>query len=637
MEAQESTDPFGDVTAGERGAADVLDVLVQLQLSAMGLADELLAPLRVANLVAVGLAIVEDLDLPYGAVGVQGQRPGDELVLTDHLVLDEPALECGSLEHTPDLLGRLAHVDARVLLDGAHLLAAQLHVGGLEDGRLGEAEPLRLLDREVLNRVGRPGADHDDRRGREERKNGPAPSHRASRRRGRAGAGRGSEIVADPHANTVPAGVLVAEDPVAAHLRLVLGADADRADLAQGRDGDPPALAAVVEGRPEEEGRVLHVPVGQREAFELVVIPELDPAPPAREEPVRDPHVDLGHRGFLDGAVRDITAARRHEIGALLVLELDPRVRRHDQAVVEEVLLEDQPELERHLAGPDLGLDVEGQTDRILVGTQEAIDRLERDPVEAHRAVLLRRVVVEGDVETLGEVVDAVVLGVEVAVVDVARELKVVGQAVFDLAAELEVVIVTEGLSLAVRDPLLDLPFPLGQQIGRVGVAEERLVRRDRLDPDQTQDHERERAQGAGGDRLGVSAHSQPSFSVRRGTRALAGCRLSCGRLAGYLSFSEEQRSAQLVVSLMRREPGSGPEARSIAASADGIGTGAFRRRPDRAHSCRLRGAKVWNGIQRARSGTRPRSRDHPGSARYPMRSASAAGSPWPRAGRLRY
>src|SRR5262245_41918158 len=98
MEAQESPDPFGDVTAGERGAADVLDVLVELQRGAMRLADELFAPLRVANLVAVGLAIVEDLDLPHGAVGVQGQGPGDELVLADHLVLDEPAQERGPLE-----------------------------------------------------------------------------------------------------------------------------------------------------------------------------------------------------------------------------------------------------------------------------------------------------------------------------------------------------------------------------------------------------------------------------------------------------------------------------------------------------------------------------------------------------------
>src|SRR5262247_741582 len=174
-------------------------------------------------------------------------------------------------------------------------------------------------------------------------------------RSGRTGQRR-SEIVADPDANAVPARVLVAEDPVAAHLRLVLAADADRADLTQGRDGDPPALAAIVDVRAEEEGRVLHVPVGQRESLELVVVPELDTAPPAREEPVRDAQVDLGHRGLLGGAVRDITAARRHEIGALLVLELDPGVRGHDQPVVQEVLLEDYPELERLLARADLRL-----------------------------------------------------------------------------------------------------------------------------------------------------------------------------------------------------------------------------------------------------------------------------------------
>src|SRR5262245_18716398 len=129
MKAQEAPDTFGDVTAGEGGAADVLDVDVELQRRAVGLADELLAPLRVADLVSVGLAIVEDLDLPHGAVGVQGKPPGDELMLADHLVPDEPAQERGALACAPDLLGCLVHVDARVLLDGAYLFAGQLHVG----------------------------------------------------------------------------------------------------------------------------------------------------------------------------------------------------------------------------------------------------------------------------------------------------------------------------------------------------------------------------------------------------------------------------------------------------------------------------------------------------------------------------
>lgn len=197
------------------------------------------------------------------------------------------------------------------------------------------------------------------------------------------------------------------------------------------------------------------------------------------------------------------------------MLELDPRVRGDDERVVEEVLLEDQPDLERLLAGSDLGLEVHCQADRILVRAQEAIDPLDRDPVETHRAVLLRRAVVEGDVETFREMRDAVVLDVEVAVVDVARELEVVGQAVFHLGPELEVVIVAEGLPLAVGDPLLQLPFPLGQEIGRVGVTEERLVGRYRRDTDRPRDQERERAQGAGEDRLGHSAHGQPSFPVR--------------------------------------------------------------------------------------------------------------------------
>src|SRR2546427_5367573 len=53
IEAQDSPDALRDVAAGERGAADVLDVGVELERRAVGLADELLAPLRVANLVSV--------------------------------------------------------------------------------------------------------------------------------------------------------------------------------------------------------------------------------------------------------------------------------------------------------------------------------------------------------------------------------------------------------------------------------------------------------------------------------------------------------------------------------------------------------------------------------------------------------
>src|SRR4030095_1870171 len=351
----------------------------------------------------------------------------------------------------------------------------------------------------------------------------------------RSGPARASEIVADPHANAIPAGVLVTEDPVAAHLGLVVRADTDRPDLAQRRYRDPPALAAEMDVRAQEEGGVLLISGGQREARELVVVPELEATPPAREEAVEAPQVVCGHLRLFDGAVGGLAAARRDEIGALLVLELDPRVGGPDQPIVEEILLEYQPELERHRAGPDLGLDVEGQTDRILVRAQEAVDPLDGDPVEAHRAVLLGRVVIGRDVDALGEMGDAVVLRVEVAVVEVARELEVVGQAVFYLGAELEVVIVAEGLALAVGDPLLELPFPFGQELGRVGVAEERLVGRYRHHPDQTREHERQRAQGAGGDRLERFAHGQPSFPVRRGTGSLAGCRPS-RRPIGWLS-----------------------------------------------------------------------------------------------------
>src|SRR6266566_6716340 len=56
---QYTPDTVADVTARNGGAADVVDVLIQLELRRGGLALELLAPFRITDFAAVMLAIFQ--------------------------------------------------------------------------------------------------------------------------------------------------------------------------------------------------------------------------------------------------------------------------------------------------------------------------------------------------------------------------------------------------------------------------------------------------------------------------------------------------------------------------------------------------------------------------------------------------
>src|SRR3954470_24930855 len=69
----------GHVPARERGAADIADVAVEDERIARALAGELQAPLRVADLAAVRLAVGEDLDAPHASLPIERHRIGDEL------------------------------------------------------------------------------------------------------------------------------------------------------------------------------------------------------------------------------------------------------------------------------------------------------------------------------------------------------------------------------------------------------------------------------------------------------------------------------------------------------------------------------------------------------------------------------
>src|SRR5207244_11902184 len=66
---QQAADAVGDVAAGEGGAADVVNVVIDLKAGSRGLAFELVAPLRVVNLAAVILAVFEQFNLKHFAFG----------------------------------------------------------------------------------------------------------------------------------------------------------------------------------------------------------------------------------------------------------------------------------------------------------------------------------------------------------------------------------------------------------------------------------------------------------------------------------------------------------------------------------------------------------------------------------------
>src|SRR6185369_14557260 len=91
MRGQEPSDSVRYMFRRKRRACDVSDVRADLHLCAVAFAQELRAPLRVADLAAVAFAIFEDLDPGDGAARVEAQGVGDELVLADDLVDDDPA------------------------------------------------------------------------------------------------------------------------------------------------------------------------------------------------------------------------------------------------------------------------------------------------------------------------------------------------------------------------------------------------------------------------------------------------------------------------------------------------------------------------------------------------------------------
>src|SRR3954463_7552614 len=77
VEGKEPLDAIGDVVAGQCSAADVHDVGADLQRIGERLADELIAPLQLADLIAVRLAVFDHLELAHAAVGIDAEGVGN--------------------------------------------------------------------------------------------------------------------------------------------------------------------------------------------------------------------------------------------------------------------------------------------------------------------------------------------------------------------------------------------------------------------------------------------------------------------------------------------------------------------------------------------------------------------------------
>src|SRR5258706_4732302 len=128
---KKSPDAIGEMARREGRASDVFDIAVEPQGALDRLADELVAPNRIAHLGAVVFEVFDYLDLAYAAVGVDSQRVCDQLMLADHLVDEEPSKHRAFGQDPPNLLLRCATRHPRDLVDLLHLPGCKYH--GLHD------------------------------------------------------------------------------------------------------------------------------------------------------------------------------------------------------------------------------------------------------------------------------------------------------------------------------------------------------------------------------------------------------------------------------------------------------------------------------------------------------------------------
>src|SRR5712691_6498136 len=190
-----------------------------------------------------------------------------------------------------------------------------------------------------------------------------------------------------------------------------------------------------------------------------------DTAVPVGREAISDAGGEFEFSLALPVAMKLFAFVRRAKVG------------RPDQAVIEEVLVQDDPALELAFLRPVGRLDIQGQADRILVRAQEAINPLVRDRLEKCALVPRVRIDTVGNKRAgPGSVVRPVAECVDLVVVRVESRLQVVRDAVLQLRAQHPGVVVPARLPVAPRDPLLDLELSLRMSLGGVDVTERRVT-----------------------------------------------------------------------------------------------------------------------------------------------------------------
>lgn len=150
MEEQQPLDAIGYAIAGHGAAADIDYVGTDLKRVGCSLANELVAPLQLLDLITPRFPVFDDLKLAQRAVGMQTDSVGNQLMLANDLIDDEPTEQFTASHRFPyELFGR-ARLDARLDFEQLHLLRRQFNSVGNKLLSLGEDEPAGLVDRHVL-------------------------------------------------------------------------------------------------------------------------------------------------------------------------------------------------------------------------------------------------------------------------------------------------------------------------------------------------------------------------------------------------------------------------------------------------------------------------------------------------------
>src|SRR4051794_21110995 len=86
----------------QRSASDAFDVALDSQRIFDSLADKLVAPIRIADLRAVGLQVLHYLQLPHAAIDIHAKRVSNQFMLANDLIQKQPSDQFASGHGLPD-------------------------------------------------------------------------------------------------------------------------------------------------------------------------------------------------------------------------------------------------------------------------------------------------------------------------------------------------------------------------------------------------------------------------------------------------------------------------------------------------------------------------------------------------------